>query len=147
MPLSNLKPRSDSAIVRNMLTEIEAALAAGASREDVWKTLRDEEGLSSSFQSFAKALMRARQSKQVRSSGAPAGQSSGSVDTDAPPATHFQAQIEANPSDSKNSGAAQDQDKPGTAERPNRPNRIKTEKHFKDVRENTDFTGLDTKYE
>src|SRR5260370_155278 len=147
MPLSNLKPRSDSAIVRNMLTEIEAALAAGASREDVWKTLRDEEGLSSSFQGFAKALMRARQSKQVRSSGAPAGQSSGSVDTDAPPATHFQAQIEANPSDSKNSGAAQDQDKPSTAERPNRPKRIKTENDLKDVRENTDFTSLDTKYE
>jgi hypothetical protein len=110
----------------------------------VWKTLRDEEGLSSSFQSFAKALMRARQSKQVRSSGAPAGQSSRSVDTDAPPATHFQAQIEADAIESKNSSAAKDQDKPETA---GRPNRIKTEKHFKDVRENTDFTGLDTKYE
>src|SRR5260370_32219153 len=90
MPLSSLKPRSDSAIVRNMLTEIEAALTAGASREDVWKTLRDEEGLSSSFQSFAKALMRARQSKQAKPSGAPAGPSPGGLGTHAPPTTNLQ---------------------------------------------------------
>ncbi len=67
MPLSRLKPRSASAVVRNMLDEIEAALHAGASREDVWKTLKTENDLSISFDGFCKALMRARASRRTDS--------------------------------------------------------------------------------
>jgi hypothetical protein len=66
MPLSRLKPKSDSAVVRNMLAEIEAALSAGVAREAIWKTLCEEQGLSISFDGFAKALFRARKSKGQR---------------------------------------------------------------------------------
>ena len=71
MPLSRLKPRSDSALVRNMLGEIEAALTAGASREDVWETLKNEHGMTIGFNGFCKALMRARAARQERA-GTPA---------------------------------------------------------------------------
>ena len=71
MPLSRLKPRSDSALVRNMLGEIEAALTAGASREDVWETLKNEHGMTIGFNGFCKALMRARAARQERA-GPPA---------------------------------------------------------------------------
>lgn len=66
MPLSRIKPRSDSALVRNMLGEIEAALTAGASREDVWETLKNEHGMTIGFNGFCKALMRARATRQER---------------------------------------------------------------------------------
>ncbi|SED41649.1 hypothetical protein SAMN05216178_7072 [Pseudomonas saponiphila] len=71
MPLSRIKPRSDSALVRNMLGEIEAALTAGASREDVWETLKNEHGMTIGFNGFCKALMRARAARQERA-GTPA---------------------------------------------------------------------------
>ncbi|BBQ03486.1 hypothetical protein BSFA1_86140 (plasmid) [Burkholderia sp. SFA1] len=60
MPLSQLKPKSDSAVVRNMLAEIEAALNFGASRESIWKMLCQEQGLKLTFDGFVKALWRAR---------------------------------------------------------------------------------------
>lgn len=60
MPLSALKPRSAAALVRNLLDEIELALARGASREAVYETLVSEKGLNGSFNGFLKALARAR---------------------------------------------------------------------------------------
>jgi hypothetical protein len=62
MPLSQLKPKSDSAVVRNMLGEIETALSVGASRESIWKMLCEEQGLKLTFDGFVKALWRARRS-------------------------------------------------------------------------------------
>ncbi|MFB6404081.1 MULTISPECIES: StaA [Pseudomonas] len=54
-----------------MLGEIEAALTAGASREDVWETLKNEHGMTIGFNGFCKALMRARAARQERA-GTPA---------------------------------------------------------------------------
>lgn len=64
MPLSQLKPKSDSAVVRNMLGEIETALSIGASRESIWKMLCEEQGLTLTFEGFVKALWRARRSHE-----------------------------------------------------------------------------------
>jgi hypothetical protein len=64
MPLSQLKPKSDSAVVRNMLGEIETALNVGASRESIWKMLCEEQGLTLTFEGFVKALWRARRSQE-----------------------------------------------------------------------------------
>ncbi|HGA2320759.1 TPA: hypothetical protein ACIRVE_005383 [Pseudomonas putida] len=63
MTLSNLKPRSSAALVRNLLPEIEAALARGASREAVWESLQTDHGLSATYNGFLRALARARAEK------------------------------------------------------------------------------------
>lgn len=60
MSLSNLKPRSDSAVVRNHMAEIEEALARGASRKDVYEALKTDHDLTLTFGAFTKALYRAR---------------------------------------------------------------------------------------
>jgi hypothetical protein len=142
MPLSALKPHSNSAIVRNMLKEIEAAFSAGASREDVWKTLRNEEGLSCNFASFAKALLRARQgNKGAASSALP--EREGTTALSATPASRpgRKGGVFDEPNGSDESGP---NNKTETAAR---PDRIKTERDFRNIRESTDFTGLDKKYE
>lgn len=64
MPLSGIRPNSDSAVVRNKLSEIEAALEAGASREKVYEVLKDEHALSFNFNGFCQALKRARAKKR-----------------------------------------------------------------------------------
>lgn len=142
MPLSALKPRSNSAIIRNMLTEIEAAFSAGASREDVWNTLRTEEGLSCSFASFAKALLRARQ----------ASKTTVTVPIQEQPGTGAPLIAPASRPGRKNDSFDDQEglDDPVTNNKTDiaaKPDRIKTEKDFRDIRERTDFTGLDTKYE
>lgn len=64
MPLSGIRPNSDSAVVRNKLAEIEAALEAGASREKVYEVLKEEHALSFNFNGFCQALKRARAKKR-----------------------------------------------------------------------------------
>jgi hypothetical protein len=66
LALSALKPKSDSAVVRQMLDEIETALAAGVSRESIWMALCDAKGLSLSFKGFTQAVFRARQARDGR---------------------------------------------------------------------------------
>lgn len=75
MPLSGIKPNSDSAVVRNTLDEIEAALTAGVSREDVFQALKAEHGLTFGFNGFCQALKRARAKTQKRSTPSGDGQS------------------------------------------------------------------------
>jgi hypothetical protein len=60
MTIFDFRPRSDAAIVRNLLRDIEAAQEAGASRQALWQSLRDHHGLSLSFAAFCVALKRAR---------------------------------------------------------------------------------------
>lgn len=60
MPLSGIKPGSNSAVVRNNLADIEAALAAGVSRENVYEALKAEHGLAFKYNAFCVALKRAR---------------------------------------------------------------------------------------
>lgn len=64
MPLSGIKPSSDSAVVRNNLAEIEAALETGVSREKVYEVLKAEHELSFNFNGFCQALKRARAKKR-----------------------------------------------------------------------------------
>lgn len=66
MPLSGIRPNSDSAVIRNTLDEIEAALAAGVSREDVFQALKAEHDLKFGFNGFCQALKRARARTQKR---------------------------------------------------------------------------------
>jgi hypothetical protein len=142
MPLSALKPRSDSAIIRKMLKEIETAFSAGASREDVWKTLRNEEGLSCNFGSFAKALLRARQGNKATLTAPPSEEAGVSA---------FKKPLASRPGRTGNAFGEQkgldESETNNKADITAIPDRIKTEKDFRDIRENTDFTGLDTKYE
>jgi len=66
MPLSQLPPRSDSALIRKMLDQIEQALTDGASRESVWESLQKEHGMKTGFAGFCKALQRARKSSKAK---------------------------------------------------------------------------------
>ena len=130
MPLSRLKPRSDSALVRNMLGEIEAALTAGASREDVWKTLKEEHGMGIGFNGFCKALMRARAARQERA-GTPAATT--------PPLPR-----PGNNGQGKEVDCAIQNDEPTPPEAPLK-GRIVTSSDFEKVH-SMDFSDLDDKY-
>src|SRR5258706_8286236 len=66
MPLTDLKPRSGAALVRNLLDAIEGALSMGASRRAVWEKLREENSLNLDFPAFCVALKRARKTKRHR---------------------------------------------------------------------------------
>lgn len=130
MPLSRIKPRSDSALVRNMLGEIEAALTAGASREDVWETLKNEHGMTIGFNGFCKALMRARAARQERA-GTPA------ATTPPLPRPGSDAQ-------GKEVDCAIQNDEPTPPEAPLK-GRIVTSSDFEKVH-SMDFSDLDDKY-
>ena len=130
MPLSRLKPRSDSALVRNMLGEIEAALTAGASREDVWETLKNEHGMTIGFNGFCKALMRARAARQERA-GPPAATT--------PPLPR-----PGNNGQGKEVDCAIQNDEPTPPEAPLK-GRIVTSSDFEKVH-SMDFSDLDDKY-
>lgn len=60
MSLTELKPGSDAAVVRNRLKEIEQALQRGVSREAIYDALKQEHDLTFSFTSFCQTLWRAR---------------------------------------------------------------------------------------
>lgn len=141
MPLSRLKPKSDSAVIRNMLTEIEAAFSAGVSREAVWKTLCEEQGLSISFDGFAKALWRARKSKDDRAKPA----------TPRPPSPSS-APVPSEPETPAKDVDCAIQTAESSAEPPSQPssdapkkNRIRTSKDFEAIHK-MDFNELDPKF-
>ena len=141
MPLSRLKPKSDSAVVRNMLTEIEAALDAGASRESVWKTLCEEQGLSIGFDGFCKALWRARKSKGERAKPA--------TSSPPPPASASVPSEPETPGDDvdcaiqKGEGSTDEPQQQTSTDAPPK-NRIRTRKDFKSVHK-MDFSEFDPK--
>lgn len=60
MKNEDFEPRSDAIRVRNNLDAIEAAIANGASRQDVYEWLKKETGLTLTFKAFATALRRQR---------------------------------------------------------------------------------------
>lgn len=134
MPLSGLTPRSDSARIRNMLDEIEDALAKGASREDVWKTLQAEHGLTVSFDGFCKALQRARARRAA--SDTPKSAPSKQPQASGKNIKAEDAQPDRAPTLEENSEVV----KPSSAK-----DKIRTSKDFKHVRE-MDFSELDDKY-
>jgi len=65
-------PSTKTALIRSLLSEIEAALASGKTWKRVWQCLADD-GLDISYETFRKALRRVR--KKVRISAAPSGKS------------------------------------------------------------------------
>ncbi len=58
-------PIKPSALIRNMLPEIEETLARGVTRMQVWEVLREENGLTLEFHAFVSALLRARAKKRA----------------------------------------------------------------------------------
>lgn len=152
MPLESLKPRSDSAIVRNMLEQIERALKAGASREDVWRTLRDEQGLKLEFGSFTKALLRARRSREREQQGVtlpvpiePKNEVVADLDCAIQPEPGRQETVESAIQPNTMEGANVSVEKPSEpVPQAKKPHRIRTPKDFKNLR--TDFSDLDDRY-
>ena len=65
-------PSTKTALMRSLLSEIEAALASGKTWKQVWQCLADD-GLDISYETFRKVLQRVR--KKVRISAAPSGKS------------------------------------------------------------------------
>lgn len=141
MPLSGIRPNSDSAVVRNKLAEIEAALEAGASRERVYEVLKEEHGLSFNFNAFCQALKRARAKKRPARPGQEAGTGSG-PGVECAIQKDVDCAIQADDLDCtiqpESSGAA-----PTPAKV--KPGRIVTSKDFAEVHD-MDFSNLDDKY-
>lgn len=71
MPLTNIKPRSDSAVVRNLLDDIEQAIDNGASRQEIYESIKAEHQLTLSFNGFCVALKRARKKRDASGSHDP----------------------------------------------------------------------------
>src|SRR5947207_9857619 len=63
-------PSTKTALMRSLLSEIEAALASGKTWKQVWQCLADD-GLDISYETFRKVLQRVR--KKARISAPPSG--------------------------------------------------------------------------
>ncbi|MDR5785251.1 hypothetical protein P9281_01570 [Caballeronia sp. LP003] len=134
MSLSQLKPKSDSAVVRNMLNEIEVALSSGVSRESIWKAICEEQCLKLSFEGFAKALLRARKSKRVTREAHDESSTSKSSNDTSPSSDRSRESIQ--------TGTV---GVDAVSENPSRPNRIRTTRDFERVRK-MDFNEFDDKF-
>ncbi|WP_081072282.1 hypothetical protein [Burkholderia stagnalis] len=124
-----------------MLTEIEAALDAGASRESVWKTLCDEQGLSIGFDGFCKALWRARKSKGERAK--PARPTPPPPASATAPSEPEKAGKEVDSAIQKDEGGTEGPQQQPATDTPTK-NRIRTRKDFQDVHK-IDFSEFDPK--
>lgn len=135
MSLSQLRPKSDSAVVRNMLNDIERALSSGVSRESIWKALCEEQRLKISFEGFAKALFRARKSRRVADELPGGSGFSRSVENQGRSGPDcLQGSIESNETSVK-----------AVAGLPSRPSRIRTTRDFESVHK-MDFNEFDDKF-
>ncbi|MGF6996813.1 hypothetical protein [Paraburkholderia sp. GAS32] len=63
MSLTEVKPKHESAVIRAMLDEIEAALARGLTREQIHEVICAQHGLSIGFNGFLSAIARARKAR------------------------------------------------------------------------------------
>lgn len=141
MPLSGIRPNSDSAVVRNKLAEIEAALEAGASREKVYEVLKEEHALSFNFNGFCQALKRARAKK--RNVPARPGQAAGAGSTKAVDCAIQAEGVDCAIQSESVDCAIQKDSTPATGKV--KPGRIVTSKDFAEVHD-LDFSNLDDKY-
>src|SRR5437016_10445788 len=57
-------PSTKTALIRSLLSEIEAALASGKTWKQVWQCLADD-GLDISYETFRKALQRIRKKARI----------------------------------------------------------------------------------
>ncbi|WP_061150483.1 hypothetical protein [Caballeronia arvi] len=148
MTIFDFKPRSDAAIVRNLLSEIEAAQNSGASRQDLWRNLRDHHHLKLSFDAFCVALKRARAKNREKAStehtGPPLGLTAGKAEL------HNESAPEGieDPKHLHASGPLEHfctRETEHTSESSPRKNRIKTSRDFADVHK-LDFNEFDDKF-
>jgi len=65
-------PSTKTALIRSLLPEVEAALASGKTRKQVWQCLADD-GMDISYETFRKAFRRVR--KKARIAAPPSGKS------------------------------------------------------------------------
>ncbi len=145
MTIFDFKPRSDAAIVRNLLSEIEAAQDSGASRQDVWRNLRGHHGLKLSFDAFCVALKRAR-AKRSKKAGAGIGPL-------APASTAGKAEAGRHPEENTAPATGQPNyqhafSPRGAQQTPEslpRKNRIRTSREFADVHK-LDFNEFDDRF-
>ncbi|WP_175983019.1 hypothetical protein [Caballeronia zhejiangensis] len=155
MTIFDFKPRSDAAVVRNLLGEIEAAQDSGASRQDLWRYLREHHHLKLSFDAFCVALKRARAKKRqipnVEIGGVVPALTAEIPENDRKSASermqeqkhlhHFSPSVVSPVSVSVSSARGTER----TSERSPRRNRIKTSRDFADVHK-LDFNEFDDKF-
>lgn len=142
MTTFDFKPRSDAAVVRNLLSEIEVAQDSGASRQDLWRNLRDHHHLKLSFDAFCVALKRARAKERKKVSAV------ASAPTPTLTGEKKERQEESAPEGIEkpkyqHAISARGPEQP--SERSPRRNRIKTSRDFADVHK-LDFNEFDDKF-
>ncbi|SAL06392.1 hypothetical protein AWB78_08045 [Caballeronia calidae] len=142
MTTFDFRPRSDAAVVRNLLSEIEAAQDSGASRQDLWRNLCDHHHLKLSFDAFCVALKRARAKKRKKVSA------EARVPTPTLSAEKAQRHRESTPEGIEKSTYQHSISARGTeqtSESSPRKNRIRTSRDFVDVHK-LDFNEFDDKF-
>jgi hypothetical protein len=146
MTIFDFTPRSDAALVRNLLRDIEVAQEAGASRQALWQNLRDHHGLSLSFDAFCVALKRARAKHRSKANATATTPEAASTPTST-------LEMPGPGAEGNRSRVVQEQEHQPqykneaeirTASAP-RKNRIKTSKDFADVHK-IDFNEFDDKF-
>ena len=142
MTIFDFKPRSDAAVVRNLLREIEAAQESGASRQDLWRNLREHHDLKLSFDAFCVALKRARTKARINAGATAITRKTAAGETKG----HRQNILEAieEPKDPRPSFDTHMRG-PKEASGLPRKNRIKTPRDFADVHK-LDFNEFDDKF-
>lgn len=60
MSLTDIKPSTDSAVIRNRIDEIDSAIEKGVSRQDVYHQLKEDHELTIAYSGFLMAVKRAR---------------------------------------------------------------------------------------
>jgi hypothetical protein len=156
MTIFDFKPRSDAAVVRNLLGEIEAAQDSGASRQDLCRYLREHHHLKLSFDAFCVTLKRARARKRKKptaetggvvpalTAGIPENDKASAEGVAEPkyPLSFSRSPVSFSSSPvSPSSTRGTEQ----TSENPQRRNRIKTSRDFADVHK-LDFNEFDDKF-
>ena len=145
MTIFDFKPRSDAAVVRNLLREIEDAQESGASRQDLWRNLREHHDLKLSFDAFCVALKRAR--ARARTNAGAAASTLLRKSAGGKTESHRQNFLEAieEPKAARSSSFDMRIRDPNQASSSPRRNRIKTPRDFADVHK-LDFSEFDDKF-
>jgi len=142
MPMFDFRPRSDAAVVRNLLPEIEAAQKSGASRAALWQNLRDHHDLKLSFDAFCVALKRARakERKKTCADAAALGPTLPAQKT-----VRHQENAPESIGEPGHQHTLSTRETGPPSERSTRKNRIRTSRDFADVHK-LDFSGFDDRF-
>lgn len=147
MTIFDFMPRSDAAVIRNLLHEIEAAQDSGASRHDLWRHLCEHHHLKLSFDAFCVALKRAR-AKERNKSTAKTGNvylTAGRSESDIESAEGMPEPKRPHPFSPNASSASGTRELKQNPDNSPRRNRIRTPRDFADVHK-LDFNEFDDKF-